>query len=103
MVEILEHIDAEHSIERFAETFKITGVRGIEFPDLDVRGAQKAIAEGVQVERILFPRDIVQAASHQTPADVSDSSAQFEDRIAEKWAKLARQPAQILRRAGEVI
>ena len=57
----------------------------------------------MQVQRIFFRGHVKQPPRHQPAGEVADAGADFEHRVAQVRAQFARQPAQVLRRAGQVI
>src|ERR1035438_5483315 len=56
-----------------------------------------------RVVRVFFGREVEDAAGHQTPGNVADAGADFEDGVAHMGAEFAGQPAQVLRSPGEIV
>src|SRR5438132_4259438 len=101
--DIFEYVNAQHSVERFLQVLEIGGAFGIQLAHTDVRRAQEAIAERVQVERVFLARHVKQPAAHETRRDIANAGAGLEYRVSDKRPQYAHQPAQVLRRTGEVV
>src|SRR5580658_2906806 len=57
----------------------------------------------MQVQWVFLGRDVKKFTAHQARRDVPNPGAQLEYRVPQVRAKNAGQPAQILRRAGEIV
>ncbi len=83
IVQILQHVEAEHRVEARLHAGEILGDFRIDALHYHVGRAQKAIVQRVQVERVLFGRHVEHAPRHQPAGEIADARADFEHRIAQ--------------------
>src|SRR5579859_5863450 len=57
----------------------------------------------MQIKRVFLAGNIKQAPAHETRRDITDAGAGFQDRVSQERPQYARQPAQVLRRASEIV
>src|SRR5260221_12273111 len=89
--DVFKYVNAQDRVERVLEILKIDGAFWIQLAHTNVRRPQESIAQRVQIERVLFTRNVKQAAAHETRRDVADARTGLKYRVTQERPQHARQ------------